>query len=179
MNTIIIDNFFSNFHNIKNEFKKIKLYDFGEYNKMTSNNDSKTIWPGKRSLYIHNENPFLFNLSLKELFEKWKDVEETPKLEFKTVLHLRLDEDEKKDFIHYDPDDLTMIVYLSKTNLNSGTAIYPDNSDEPETIVKFVQNRCVIFDSKKRHRSLNNHGTNLDNGRLTLNTFLTIHKEIQ
>ena len=68
------------------------------------------------------------------------------------------------------------MVYLSETNLNSGTAIYPDHGDTPSTLVGFVQNRALLFKSSLRHKSINSYGDNLENGRLTLNCFLNLRE---
>ena len=65
----------------------------------------------------------------------------------------------------------SMLVYLSPTNLNSGTDLYNEN-DEMITSFKFVQNRAVLFSSSYKHRAINNHGTDVNNGRLTLNIFM-------
>ena len=86
-------------------------------------------------------------------------------------LHLRLNEDNQKDFIHTDVCDLTMIVYLSETNLKSGTAIYNDKHEETQS-AKFVQNTAFLFAGNQLHGSLLNYGDNIDNGRLTLNCFI-------
>jgi len=64
---IIQDNFFSNFNNIKDSFKKIPLYDLKTYNKNISTKPEN--WPGKRSANIFKINPFLFNLIIKEMYE--------------------------------------------------------------------------------------------------------------
>ena len=70
-----------------------------------------------------------------------------------------------------DPYDLTMIVFLSKTNLSSGLNLY--NNDKNEYVhIKYVQNRAVIFHSQRFHKSHLNFGNNIDNGRLTLNGFI-------
>ena len=63
------------------------------------------------------------------------------------------------------------MVYLSKTNLSSGTVLY-DQNKQPTTTIGFVQNRALLFNANIWHRSLNNHGSNIDDGRLTLNCFL-------
>ena len=40
-------------------------------------------------------------------------------------LHLRLDKDKDKDWIHKDEtDEFAALIYLSKTNLDSGTKIH-------------------------------------------------------
>ena len=51
-----------------------------------------------------------------------------------------------------------MLVYLSETNLQSGTSLYDEN-DKLITDVKFIQNRALIFDSRYSHAAINNHGT--------------------
>ena len=66
-NTIIIDNFFDNFHILENHFKKIPLTSFEEYPKTIKNN---ATWPGKRSMPILEINPFLWQLIVKELMNK-------------------------------------------------------------------------------------------------------------
>ena len=114
----------------------------------------------------------MFNLLIKEYFDKFKDILPYNQIQFKSVIHLRLSSDNSQDYIHTDNDLATLIVYLSDTNLKSGTALYPDNSDIPDTIIKAKQNRAIIFDAKKRHKSLLNYGNNIDDGRLTLNVFL-------
>tara|TARA_B100001094_G_C17939755_1_gene674909 strand:- start:278 stop:805 length:528 start_codon:yes stop_codon:yes gene_type:complete len=174
MDTIIIENFFENFNNIKDEFKKIPLYSLKDYNKrFLSKVVRQENWPGKRSQILHMGNPFLFNLIVRELNTKttlFKDVG----LDINSFVHLRLKEDTDKDWIHIDPDYYTLMVYLSETNLNSGTAIYPEQGDIPSTTVGFVQNRAVLFRSNQRHISINSYGDNLENGRLTLNCFLNL-----
>ena len=68
MEVIIKENFFYNFNNIKNEFKKIKRYKSREFNKKFNENQD---WPGERSQDLFKDNPFLFNLIVKELYEKF------------------------------------------------------------------------------------------------------------
>jgi hypothetical protein len=171
-NTIIIENFFDNFCTLENEFKKIPLFSINDYK-----NTSGVTWPGKRSDSLFKSNIFLWQLVVKEIMQK----SESEKLKYKSwnahsVIHLRLDEDNEKDFIHTDPDDLTIIIFLSKTNLNSGLNLY--NEEKQETVnIKFVQNRAVIFDSKRFHKSSLNFGENIDNGRLTLNCFINFTSE--
>jgi len=91
-----------------------------------------------------------------------------------SFVHLRLNEDNENDWIHTDPNYYTLMVYLSDTNLKSGTAIYPENGDEPSTVVGFVQNRALLFRSYQRHKSVNNYGSSLEDGRLTLNCFINL-----
>jgi hypothetical protein len=168
MKCIIIDNFFERFNVIEESFKKISLYEKEEYIKKF--NDIQN-WPGKRSNFINIENPFLFNLFLNEFNSKIN-------FNFKKLsvfIHLRTIMDEKKDWIHDDVNagQYTCLVYLSKTNLNSGTYIY---SQDKEIIsdIKFVQNRAFFFDARYLHSAYGHHGDDINNGRLTLNAFLTM-----
>ena len=172
MNTIIVDNFFNNFENIKDSFKKFELFNNKEFNEKFNERDE---WPGLRSRALHIENPFLFNLILKEIFEKiGSQYFYNKKITVKSYVHLRLNEDNKKDWIHTDPCYATLMVYLSNTNLKSGTCLYNENKELTNT-VNFVQNRAFLFNGKTNHMALNNHGTDINNGRLTLNCF--IYKE--
>ena len=168
---IVVDNFFDNFDNIKDRFKEISLYSLDEFIKLTQEN--KQEWPGKRSLDFYKTEPFLFNLILNEFHTKFDNFFNNRKFWCKSYAHLRLSEDNKKDFIHTDPANYSLLIYVSKTNLNSGTCFYDDNNNITQT-VNFVQNRAVLFPGYIKHSSLINHGINIDDGRLTLNAFFNM-----
>jgi len=176
-NTIVVDNFFDNFEALENNFKKIPLLSFEEYPKTILNNNTspgtgKTTWPGKRSMPLFEVNPFLCQLTIKELQQKSQSRDlENRRWNINSVLHLRLKEDNVKDFIHTDPDDLTIIIFLGKTNLDSGIHIYNEQKEETEYI-KYIQNRAVIFNSKSYHKAGTCYGNNVENGRLTMNCFI-------
>jgi hypothetical protein len=164
----IIDGFFDNFNLIKDAFKNIPLYNLKQYKKKFN---EKNNWPGYRSDNLINVNPFLYNLILKEIFNKLKIGFFAPgtNIEMRAVIHLRTS-NSVEDWIHTDPVDKTLLVYLSETNLESGTALYEEDNS-PSTIVKFIQNRALLFDGKIKHSSLHQYGKNIKNGRLTLNCF--------
>ena len=69
--------------------------------------------------------------------------------------------------------DFAFLYYLSETNLNSGTKFYFNDEDKnnEHTLVKFVQNRLLIYDAKMPHCPWGKYGNNLSDGRLTLNGF--------
>ena len=114
LSTIIIDNFFDNFELLEQEFKNIPIMDFNSY----PDKDENSVWPGKRSLQLGKTNPFIWQLTNKEIQQKsGNDRLMYSKWKMSVNTHLRLDEDEEPDYIHTDPDDWTMIVFLSKTNL--------------------------------------------------------------
>jgi len=164
---IILDNFFDNFDVIKNSFKNIQMF------KKEDHPDQDENWPGVRSKKIHQENPFLFNLFLKELHSK-TNFFENKYLDIKLNLQMRLKKDDIKDWIHTDSNfHYSLLVYLSETNLKSGTCFY-DKNKNLTTTVNFLQNRAVIFDSKILHKSLNCHGNDINDGRLTLNGFILV-----
>lgn len=166
MKHIVVDNFFSQFNFIKNEFKKIKRYNLEEFNKLTN---EKQNWPGQRSDYVSSVEPFLFNLFLLE-FKKFDFDLSYHKISMFT--HLRLSEDKNKDWIHKDIEhDYTCIVYLSETSLNSGTFLYSENK-EIISDIKFIQNRAFLFNGNYNHSAYGHHGTDEENGRLTLNVFI-------
>ena len=164
---VIVDNFFDDFNVIKNHFTKLSFFKREDYKPRP--NEKMGNWPGLRTGHLIDTEPFLFNLFLKNLYEK---VHYLPEFNLSSYLHCRLEEDEKKDWIHTDDEysDYSGLVYLSNTNFNSGTTFY-DEKDNLVADIKFVQNRFVFFKGKIRHRSTGNHGTTLENGRLTLNAF--------
>jgi len=181
LNTIIIDNFFDNFELVETEFKKIPLYsmkDFPEEHRgiLSDRIDAdgykqRILWPGQRSVMLGVKHPSVLQLTERIIQKSGDERLKNTNWGMTVQLHLRLHEDEEKDYIHTDRDSLSMIVYLSKTNLKSGTNIY-NTDDEVTTNIKFVQNRAVIFDCNQKHRSSLNYGDNIDNGRLTLNCII-------
>src|SRR6056300_1360370 len=159
---MIVDNFFDNFDVIENHFKKIPLYELKDFREKFN---SKESWPGYRSGFIDIEQPFLWNLTMKEFAHKVGDFISDKKFNLvESFLHLRLDK--QNDWIQIDSVDITMITYLSKTNLKSGTAFYDENVNQMAD-TKFVQNRAVLFDGNIPHSSIQNYGDNIENGRLT------------
>jgi hypothetical protein len=176
-NIEIVSNFFDDFENIKEAFKSIPLYGIDDYKKRTiiTAEDKEKLqhsnFPGKRSESLHRTYPFLFNLILREIFNKINKMGFN-EIRIDCCLHLRLGEDNPNDFIHTDPSLASMLVYLSDTNLKSGTAFYPPESDKPYLKVPFIQNSAVFFPGRFRHKSILNYGNDIHDGRLTLNGFL-------
>jgi hypothetical protein len=159
MKHIVIDNFFDDFNNIEHHFNTIKLYTLAQYRKQFDENSN---WPGRRSDYLHRAEPFLYNLYNKE----FKKFELKGRYNVDSFVHLR--ENKKDDFPHRDNQygiEYTCLVYLSISNLNSGTYLLSDDK-KIITDVKFVQNRAFLFDSRYLHTAYGHHP-----GRLTLNTF--------
>lgn len=173
MKAIIVDNFFDNFYNIEECFKKIPLYNLKQYNKKFPKIGT---WPGYRSADLSIVNPFLYNLVVKEIFDKFKiDFFTSARfIEMKSVMHLRTANSEE-DWIHKDDSQKTLLIYLSKTNLESGTCLYEEDNS-PSTTVKFVQNRALLFDANVKHSSLLNYGNDINDGRLTINCFINSKK---
>lgn len=169
----VVDNFFDDFDLINEHFKKVKLLNFDDFMKDDENKDTSQKWPGKRSLKLINQEPFLQALIIKEFIHKFNNFFNSNKFTCESFIHLRLAADNESDFIHRDPVDYTLMVYLSKTNLNSGTILY-DEDNNPTQTINFVQNRAVIFPGQIKHKSMSNYGNNLDDGRLTLNSFMEV-----
>ena len=90
--------------------------------------------------------------------------------------HRRGAKDNKKDWPHKDSSRYALIVYLSKTNLNSGTVFYNDKR-EVITDISFVNNRAILFNGQIPHKSKLNYGEDSDI-RLTLNGFFMIRTDI-
>ena len=117
MQAIVVDNFFDNFHNIENHFKKIPLYSLKEFNKKFN---VKNTWPGYRSQDLSEYNPFFYNLIVKEIFQKFPiPYFMQGRISMHAHLHLKT-ETSDADWIHRDSSvcEKTLLVFLSKTNLD-------------------------------------------------------------
>lgn len=148
---------------------KIPLFEVKDHPELKDNEMMKTIsWPGKRSLNLSEAEPFLY-LQLMHLIENQFNLVLSNYSSIDAYIHLRLKEDDAEDWIHTDPGD-TILIYLSPTNLSSGTSFYSDDEQEITT-VKFVQNSAVFFNGQIKHKSLSNYGENLEDGRITVNIF--------
>jgi hypothetical protein len=163
---LIIENFLPNLGHYLSEIYKIILYNNEEFNKKFNVTDN---WPGKRSESLNASNKFLFFLILQNL----EKVHFLKRYNLDIFLHLRRKEDLFKDWIHKDTDDYAFLIYLNKTNLNSGTYLYDENNNVISDI-KYVQNRFVIYNSSYNHMGYGHFGDSSENGRLTLNGFLNI-----
>ena len=146
--------------------KQFKFYTAKEFDKEFND---KSTWPGVRTEDLNYCCPFLY-IHILTLLQKSIKVNYTEYENISMYCHLRLYEDEAEDFIHVDPCD-TALIYLSPTNLNSGTDFY-DNQENTVASVKFIQGSCVFFKSGIKHRSIGNHGNNIDDGRMTINIFM-------
>ena len=159
------ENFFPDINLVLNEIKNMELYNQETFNKR--NNDKQT-WPGFRSdLLSYTHHPALLGLlllSCSNLKLKIKIKELT------AYIHLRTQEDNQKDWIHTDSCQYSLLVYLNKTNLNSGTKIFDNNNNEINDI-KYVQNRAILYNGSYRHMGYGHFGDSVDDGRLTLNLF--------
>ena len=147
----------------KNKITLLKVEDHPECKHETADN-----WPGKRSLNLAEVEPFLY-LQLMHLIEIKFNLVLSNYKSIDAYVHLRLKEDDTKDWIHTDPTD-TILIYLSPTNLFSGTSFYSDDEQEISS-VKFVQNCGLFFNGQIKHKSLSNYGENLEDGRMTINIF--------
>jgi len=63
---------------------------------------------------------------------------------------------------------------LSDTNLNSGTQMF-DKEHNIINDMKYVQNRAIFFSSNYNHKAYGHFGSNVQDGRLTLNLFIKKH----
>ncbi len=171
LKSIVIDNFFEDINEIYNYVKTLETFNSKNYPNDPNVNTAKIDWPGYRSNQLAGKDVWLTN-KFGNAFRKHLTGLITGQFQLHMFSHLRLDEHNEADFIHNDsPHIYSMLVYLSPTNLNSGTNLYNEN-DEMITSFKFVQNRAVLFSSSYKHKAINNHGTDVNDGRLTLNIFM-------
>ena len=164
---LVIEEFLPNLKHYLTEIYKIPLYEQEEFNKKFN---LKNDFPGKRSNSLNAENKFLFFLILQNL----EKVSFLKKYSLDIFLHLRRQEDSSKDWIHKDVAvDYAFLIYLNKTNLNSGTYLY-DEDNNIISDIKYIQNRFIIYNSLYNHMGYGHFGDSSENGRLTLNGFLSI-----
>lgn len=157
-------NFLNYINQIHALCKNFNFYTLEEYNNKFNLNES---WPGKRTFNLSQESPFLHIHLLSLLQINGIEIHKYKRIG--SYCHIRLAEDDAKDWIHTDESD-TALIYLSPTNLNSGTKFF-DSQNNEITSVQFVQNTCVFFESPLSHSSFGNHGDTIDNARMTLNIF--------
>ena len=87
-------------------------------------------------------------------------------------IHARFDGDNKEEWIHQDNKKYSSLIYLSPTNLQSGTRLYTAQDHKQINDFKFIQNRYIQYDGSYFHSAYGNHGTDIDNCRLTINIFV-------
>ena len=137
-----------------------------KFNEKYNCNDT---WPGLRSGHLFLENKFLFFLIMQNL----NKVCFLKKYNLDMYIHLRREEDIMKDRPHVDPADFAFLIYLNDTNLNSGTNLY-DDSENVISDIKYVHNRFVIYSGSYKHKGYGHFGKCSEDGRLTVNGFLSI-----
>ena len=165
---IVVDNFFDDrlFKSVYDEINRLEFVGVKDDSEVTGENAEKVWYPGVRTRLLNEVSPLLDAVIVRQL-----DNISTPftikAYNYYQKAHLRLEKDNEGEFIHTDNADWAYLIYMSKTNLESGTKFYTD--DEKETnFVRFVQNRVVIFNSNIRHRAFNDHGKDINDGRLTI-----------
>lgn len=166
-NILILNDFFPLLNVMEEELKSIPLYVCEDHPEHVNLSEQESSWPGKRSENLLETSKILSALFLQTLQSR---VAFSKNFYPTLYIHLRDESCEGTDWIHTDENLLSVLVYLSDTNLNSGTGFF-----EGETLidkVSFVKNRAVVFPGSMRHMSLGNHGEGIKTGRLTLNAFL-------
>ena len=165
-----VENFFPNLDRILPEIKKVQMYNQEAHQAKFK---IRATWPGYRSAHLSHENIFLYEFVNNLLYQH--KLLEPGTWEIHSFVHLRLDVDKDKDWIHKDmQDDLAALIYLSETNFDSGTYLFDENEKLINNIVA-VKNRAVIYSAKYNHMGYGHFGTNINDGRLTINCFIKNH----
>ena len=169
---------------INQELPKLKYYNDKDHPMMEVDKEFITVkgehkygkWPGIRTNSLTLVSPVIDKLILNTLESKKSEFTKN-KFTYVNFAHLRVASDNEEDFIHQDEIcNFSWLLYMSKTNLNSGTKMYTDcdsDKDKHEYFVEFVQNRFVLFDSLIPHMAWGNHGKDFTDGRVTINGFCT------
>lgn len=169
---IVIDDFFQQWELgvIEKELNKSKFFNLKDH----PSNQGNTKYPGCRTDVFARVNPLLDSFIINRL-DATQTIFTSQPYNVDQYAHLRLDDDNEEEYIHQDkPFDWAFLIYISETNLESGTKIYKSlksKKDEETLFVKFVQNRLVLFDVNVPHMAWGNHGKSIKDGRLTINGF--------
>ena len=156
----IIDNFFGNQIHALLPYLKAQMH-FS----VNDHPDPAGQWPGERGSDIFEHNPPLACLFTRCMGEHMPVLNEGCMIRLYT--HFRYND--SPDWIHRDSNKVTAIVYLSETNLDSGTCFYDAEKDGNLMLeVPFVQNRAIIFHGDVWHTSKLNYGTTSDDARFTM-----------
>lgn len=106
--------------------------------------DEENRWPGKRTKPLYEINSSLFQTSLNKIFSLFFNLKDT-KISWVSDARFQLVDNKYKDgWIHRDENILTAIIYLSKTQNNSGTTIYSP-IDPINTEIKHVDKKVESF----------------------------------
>jgi len=160
----VVDNFFDDLDFILQQANKKEYFNA---DKLSFETGGINTWPGLRTRNLFRDES-LFDYILNTTKKKFSFTNyDAINLGF----HKRYDEDNEKDWIHTDDSNYALIVYLSETNLDSGTVFYQEEKEQ--MTINFVQNRAIFFRGTYPHKSLLNYGQE-DNCRLTLNGFFYI-----
>lgn len=164
MKVITYPDFFYYPNKIYEQLKKLKFYDVGSFNTKYDCNDT---WPGLRSDDLKEVSSILYWNILQLLQLKGHGLNIYKEITMHS--HIRLENDEKNDWIHVDATD-TALIFISTTNTESGTKFY--KNDLLINDVKFIQGNCVYFETGIPHTAYGHHGNDIDNGRMTINIFM-------
>ena len=178
----VYDNFFPSIllEAVIKELKSQKFYDdkthpsMVEYKNQPAEDVYNANWGGTRTLEISQIFPVIDKIIL-HLFQNLKHPLFQKEFRYLNYAHLRLEKDDAEDYIHQDVGvDFAYLVYLSESNPESGTKFYDScdaNKKQEKQFVQFKKNRLVLFDATIPHMAWGSYGTNIDNGRLTINGF--------
>jgi len=167
----LYDDFFDEItlRTLDRKLKQIEYYDCPTHKqKFKSTNN----WPGLRSAELIDYHPKISEIILQRLSNLYPF--NTKKFIGTLFAHYRFDRNKENDWIHRDPVDTGVIIYMSDTNLKSGTNFYENEDDDIENdclSIKYVKNRALVFNGNKPHAPFGSFGNDIKNGRLTINGF--------
>lgn len=163
---IVQDNFFPDLPRIVDQLKTKEHFSCESHPEEGAGN-----WPGKRSREYAVSDPIFTALVMTLGHGNY------PQRIYQMALHThwRMASDNVKDWVHVDHCECTVLVYLSDTNMNSGTQFFDKHPDEGGKLIletPFIQNRFVCFYGNPWHCSKQNYGNNESDGRFTMNLFI-------
>ena len=195
----IIDNFFDPWELklVTEELKKLPFYSASDHPGMRDGSyiAKNTSYPGLRTHALIKAHPLLNHFIIRQIersniphaIGSWNLMQFGHLKTEKDNLVFQTEKDDHSagapstgDFIHKDASDWAYILYLSETNLESGTKLYPNlntkkgesipnpNDMEEDAFIKFKQNRIVILNASVPHMAWGSYGKDLSDGRLSI-----------
>lgn len=163
----IIDNFFSVYSRDYYLFaKQLTFHEPPKYKELMGFDTKHVDFPGRRTLQLSKESPFFYLNIVNNVYDRFGI-----KLNDQAGVycHVRFEND-RDDWIHTDKGK-TILVFLSETNLDSGTCFFDNNNNLTDNI-SFIHNRAIMFDGNIKHMSKKNYGSSVEDGRMTINIFI-------
>lgn len=176
MNLIVLDNFLPYPNIVRHWALKQEFFDCEQ---MTKKVGKPNTWPGLRTIGINELDIGFANDVLSKMSYLAQYHFGVPRnIHIRSAFQLTR-KDDGNSWIHRDDDvDVACLLYLTpNAPFSSGTNLYSEPPHEVTDNIGNVYNRLVMYRANIYHKSNEYFGDNLENGRLTLVSFIKVENE--